>query len=133
MHPLNQCIVLYAFSPSTMPELHINGRSTFHNFFLEMCNVGTSNATSHTLLVKERSRNSTITLSNTTNTVASENSSCGIVSVIICFCFAVVCMIAIGIWQVRKRQIMKNREGQESNKSVETDSLFPVKVLQNCN
>lgn len=108
-----------------MPELHINGRFTYHNFFFEMSYVETSNATSPTLLVTERSRNSTTILSNTTNTVASENSSCGTVSVNICFCFAVVCMIAIGIWHVRKRQIMKTREGQESNKSVETDSISP--------
>lgn len=74
-----------------------------------MSYVGTSNATSPTLLVTERSRNSTTILSNITNTVASENSWCGIVSVIVCFCFAVVLMIAIGIWHVRKRQIMKTR------------------------
>lgn len=52
-----------------MPELHINGRSKYHNFFLEMSYVETSNANSPTLLVTERSRNSTTILSNTTNTV----------------------------------------------------------------
>lgn len=116
-----------------MPELHINGRSTYHNFFLEMSYVETSNATSPTLLVTERSRNSTTILSNTTNTVSSENSYCGIVFVITCFCFAVVLMIAIGIWHVRKRQKMKTREGQESIKSIETDSLFPPNFMRNCN
>lgn len=98
-----------------------------------MSYVETSNATSPTLLVTERSRNSTTILSNTTNTVSSENSYCGIVSVIICFCFAVVLMIAIGIWHVRKRQIMKTREGQESIESIETDSLFPPNFMRNCN
>lgn len=111
-----------------MPELHINGRSTYHNFFLEMSYVETSNAISPTLMVTQRSRNSTTTLSNTTNTVASE-----IFFVIVCFCFAVVLMIAIGIWHVRKRQIMKTREGQESIESVETDSLFPPNFMRNCN
>lgn len=121
------------FPCSTMPELHINGRSTYHNFFFEMSYVETSNATSPTLLVTERSRNSTTILSNTTNTVSSENSYCGIVFVITCFCFAVVLMIAIGIWHVRKRQIMKTREGQESIESIETDSLFPPNFMRNCN
>lgn len=116
-----------------MPELHINGRSTYHNFFLEMSYVETSNANSPTLLVTERSRNSTTILSNITNTVSSENSYCGIVFVITCFCFAVVLMIAIGIWHVRKRQKMKTREGQESIKSIETDSLFPPNFMRNCN
>lgn len=107
MHPFKTSVLYSIFFPcSTMPGLHINGRSTYHNFFLEMSYVETSNATSPTLLVTERSRNSTTTLSNTTNTVASENSYCGNVFVIVCFCFAVVLMIAIGIWHVRKRQIM---------------------------
>lgn len=135
MHPFKTSVLysmfffLVAQCPSyiSMVGLHII------TFFFEMSYVETSNATSPTLLVTERSRNSTTILSNTTNTVSSENSYCGIVFVITCFCFAVVLMIAIGIWHVRKRQIMKTREGQESIESIETDSLFPPNFMRNCN
>lgn len=68
-----------------MPELHINGRSTYHNFSLEKNANGASYDTSSSLLVTGLSQNSTIALSTTTNTMDSENSACGIVSFFILF------------------------------------------------
>lgn len=105
-----------------MPELHINDRSTYHNFSLEKNANGASYDTSSSLLVTGLSQNSTIALSTTTNTMDSENSACGIVSFFILF-FAVIIMIAIGIWLV-KNKMMKTQETQESNASVETNP-FP--------
>lgn len=105
------CIVYHnsGFISSTMPELHINGRSTYHNFSLENNANGASYDTSSSFMVTGRSHNSTIALSTTTNTMDSENSACGIVSFFIFFIFffAVVIIIVIGIWLVRKK-IYKN-------------------------
>lgn len=110
-----------------MPELHINGRSTYHNFSLENNANGASYDTSSSFMVTGRSHNSTIALSTTTNTMDSENSACGIVSFFIFFIFffAVVIIIVIGIWLVRKKKIIKTQESQESKASVETDPLSP--------
>lgn len=117
------CILYHnsGFISSTMPELHINGRSTYHNFSLENNANGASYDTSSSFMVTGRSHNSTIALSTTTNTMDSENSACGIVSFFIFF-FAVVIIIAIGIWLVGKK-IIKTQESQESKASVETDPL----------
>lgn len=78
------CIESGLFS-RTMPELHINGRSTYHKFSLENNANGTSYDTSSSLLVTGLSLNSTIALSTTKNTMDSENSACGIVSFFILF------------------------------------------------
>lgn len=101
-----------------MPEIQINGRSSSHNSSLELDEFGTSYDTSSSLMVTVRSQNSTISISTPTNTMDSENSFNGIVLLITCFWFALVFMIAIGVWLVRKRQMIKTQESQESNVSL---------------
>lgn len=105
----------------TMPEIHIDGRSS--NSSLELDELGTSYVTGSSLLVPAESYNLSIAISTTTNTMDTGNSFCGIVFLIICFCFALVIMIAIGIWLVRKRKIMKTQENNESNVSLH---LLPI-------
>lgn len=78
-----------------MPEIHINGRFSSHNSSLE---------TSSGLLVTAESYNSTIAVSTPTNTMDHDTSSCGIVSLIMYFCFALVIMIAIAFCLAKKRQ-----------------------------
>lgn len=110
-----------------MPELHINGRSTYHNFSLENNANGASYDTSSSFMVTGRSHNSTIALSTTTNTMDSENSACGIVSFFIFFIFFFCC----GHYNCdrnlarQKKKIIKTQESQESKASVETDPLSP--------
>lgn len=118
---------------SRMPELHISGRFLYHNSSLENSAIGASFNTSSSYMVTGLSQNSTIAISIPTNTLDSENLFCGIVSFKIYFCFALIIMIAIGIGIVRKRRMMKTRKSQESNESVETDSLSPLNSMRNCN
>lgn len=101
-----------------MPEIHINGRSSSPNLSMETDDFETSYNTSSKVLVTGRSQNSTIATSTPTNIMDSENSFCGIVFLIFCFCLAMVILIAIGVWLVRKRRIMKTQESQESNVSL---------------
>lgn len=105
----------------TMPEIHIDGRSS--NSSLELDELGTSYVTGSSLLVPAESYNLSTAISTPTNTMDTGNSFCGIVFLIICFCFALVIMIAIGIWLVRKRKIMKTQENNESNVSLH---LLPI-------
>lgn len=123
------CSLFLCFS--TMPELHINGRFPYHNSSRET--IGASYETSTSFMVTGRSHNSTIATSNPTNIMDSENSFRGIVFFIICLCFALVIIIAIGIWLVRKRRIMKTQEIQESNLSMQMEPLSPPNFMQNCN
>lgn len=104
-----------------MPKIHITGRSS--NSSLELDELGTSYVTGSSLLVPVESYNLSIAISTTTNTMDTGNSFCGIVFFIICFCFALVIMIPIGIWLVRKRKIMKTQENDESNVSLH---LLPI-------
>lgn len=123
------CIVYHnsGFISSTMPELHINGRSTYHNFSLENNANGASYDTSSSFMVTGRSHNSTIALSTTTNTMDSENSACGIVSFFIFF----IIFFCWGHYNCdrnlarQKKKIIKTQESQESKASVETDPLSP--------
>lgn len=121
------CIVLFVFFYlfiylsifvfNTMSEIHINGRSWSHNFSMETDDFETSYNTSSKLLVTGQSQNSTIATSIPTNIMDSENSLCGIVFLIFCFCFAMGILIAIGVWLDRKRKTMKTQESQESKVS----------------
>lgn len=101
-----------------MPEIHINGRSLSPNFSMETDDFETSYNTSFKVLVTGRSQNSTIATSTPTNIMDSENSFCGIVFLIFCVCFAMAILIAVGVWLVRKRKIMKTQESQESQKKI---------------
>lgn len=127
------CIVVFFFFFSTMPELHINGRFPYHNSSMETNAIGASYETSTSFMVTGRSHNSTIATSTPTNIMDSENSFCGIVFFMICLCFALVIIIAIGICLDRKRRIMKTQEIQESNLSIQMEPLSPPKFMQNCN
>lgn len=114
-------VLLVFFFFRTMPEIHINGRSS--NSSLELDELGTSYVTGSSLLVPAESYNLSIAISTTTNTMDTGNSFCGIVFLTICFCFALVILIAIGICLVRKRKIMKTQENNESNLSLH---LLPI-------
>lgn len=110
----------------TMPEIHINGRSS--NSSLELDELGTSYVTGSSLLVPAESYNLSTAISTPTNTMDTGNSFCGIVFLIICFWFALVIMIAIGIWLVRKRKKIKTQEYKESNVSLH---LLPIPKKMN--
>lgn len=112
------CIELQ-FIFSTMPELHINGRISYHNSSLENNAFGASYDTSSSFTVIKHTLNSTIAFSTTTNTVDTENSFCGIVFSIFCFCLALAFIISIGMCLIRKRQNTKTQESQEFNESFE--------------
>lgn len=112
---------LFFFIFRTMPEIHINGRSS--NSSLELDELGTSYVTGSSLLVPPESYNLSTAISTPTNTMDTGNSFCGIVFLIICFWFALVIMIAIGIWLVRKRKKRKTQENKESNVSLH---LLPI-------
>lgn len=116
-----------------MPEFHINGRFPYHNSSLENKAIGASYDTSSSLMATGRSHNPTTAISTTTNTLDSEYSVCGFVFFIICFCFALAIMVAIGIRLVGKRRIMKTQESQESNVSIQMEPLSPPISMQNCN
>lgn len=116
-----------------MPELHINGRFLYHNSSLENSAIETSYDTSSRFTVTRLSQNSTIAFITPTNTMDSENLFSVIVFFIIYFCFALIIMIVIGIWIVRKRRMMKTRKSQESNESVKTDPMSPLNSLRKCN
>lgn len=118
---------------SKMPEFHINGRFPYHNPSLENKAIGASYDTSSSLMATGRSHNPTTAISTTTNTLDSEYSVCGFVFFIICFCFALAIMVAIGIRLVGKRRIMKTQESQESNVSIQMEPLSPPNFMQNCN
>lgn len=115
-----------------MPEIHINGRFPYHNFSLETDDFEASYDTSSSLMVTGRSHKSTIAISTTANTWDSENSFCGIDFFIVFLSFALVTIIASGIWLVRKRRIMKTRESQEPNVSIQLDPLHRPTSIQNC-
>lgn len=125
--------LIEVFFSRTMPEFHINGRFPFHNSSLENNAIGDSYDTSSSLMVTGRSHNPTTAISTTTNTLDSEYSVCGFVYFIICFCFALAIMIAIGIWLVGKRRIMKTQESQKSNVSIQMEPLSSPIFMQNCN
>lgn len=95
------CFVL-SFS-GRMPELHINGRFRNHDPSMEINAVGTSYVTSSSLMSTGRLQDSSTAISTTTDTMDSESSLCGIVSLIIYLSFALIIMIVIGIWLVRKK------------------------------
>lgn len=116
-----------------MPEFHINGRFPYHNSSLENKAIGASYDSSSSLMATGRSHNPTTAISTTTNTLDSEYSVCGFVFFIICFCFALAIMVAIGIRLVGKRRIMKTQESQESNVSIQMEPLSPPISMQNCN
>lgn len=109
---------------SRMPELHINGR--FHYSSLENSDFETSYDTSSSFTVTKLSQNSTIAFITPTNSMDSENLFCGIVFVIIYFCFGLIIMIVIEIWIIWKRRMMETRKSQESNES-------PLNCMRNCN
>lgn len=113
-----------------MPELHISGRFPYHNSSLDNNAIGASYDAISILMVTGRSFNSTNPTSVPTNTIDSESSLCGIVSFIIFFfCFALVTLIAFGIWLSRKRRIVKTRKSQDSNESFKMEPLsFPNSV-----
>lgn len=115
---------------STMPELHISGRFPYHNSSLENNAIGASYDASSILMVTGRSFNSTNPTSVPTNTIDSESSLSGIVSFIIFVCFALVTLIAFGIWLSRKRRIMKTRKSQDSNESFKMEPLSPPNSVQ---
>lgn len=89
---------------STMPEIYINGRSSSHNSSLEIDDFGTSYDTSSGLLFTAELYNSTTAISSPTNTLDSDSSFCGIVPLIVFFCFALVIMIGIAICLAKRRQ-----------------------------
>lgn len=95
------CFVL-SFS-GRMPELHINGRFRNHDPSMEINAVGTSYVTSSSLMSTGRPQDSSTAISTTTDTMDSESSLCGIVSLILYLSFALIIMIVIGIWLVRKK------------------------------
>lgn len=115
-----------------MPELHISGRFPYHNSSLENNAIGASYDASSISMVTGRSFNSTNPTSAPTNTIDSESLLCGIVSFIIFFCFALVTLIAFGIWLSRKRRIMKNQKSQDSNESFKMEPLSPPSSVQTC-
>lgn len=128
------CFKLGLFFFSKMPEFHINGRFPYHNSSLENKAIGASYDTSSSLMVTGRLHNPTTAISTTTtNTFDSEYSVCGFVSFIICFCFALAIMVAIGIRLIGKRRIMKTQESQESNVSIQMEPLSPPMFMENCN
>lgn len=96
-------LLLFFLFSRRMPELHINGRFTNHDPSLKINAVGTSYVTSSSLMRTGRLQDSTTAISTTTYTMDSESSFCGIVSLKIYFSFALIIMIAIGIWLVRKK------------------------------
>lgn len=89
---------------STMPEIHINGRSSSHNSSLEIDDFGTSYVTSSGQLVTTESYISTIVISSATNTSYSDSFFGGIVLLILYFCFVLVIMIIIAICLSKRRQ-----------------------------
>lgn len=110
----DMCIVhLYLFF-STMPELHTDGLSTYHNSSKKMNDFEINNVISSSLMVTERSQNWTTATSNP-YTIDSGNSFSGIVIIIIFFCSTLAIIIAIGILLARKRQVTNTRESQVSN------------------
>lgn len=96
-----QCF-MYFFS--TMPEIHINGRSSSQNSSLQIDDFGTSYVTSSSLLVTTESYNSTIAISSPTNTFDSDSSFCGLIPLIVYFCFTLVILIAFAICLAKRRQ-----------------------------
>lgn len=87
-----------------MPGIYINGRSSIHNFSLEIEDFGTSIVTNSGLSVTAESYNSTIAIITPANTLDSDSSVCGIVTLIVFFCFALVIMIALAIFLAKRRQ-----------------------------
>lgn len=85
-----------------MPEIYINGRSSNHNSSLEIEDFGTS--INSGLSVTADSYNSTIAIGTPTSTLDSDSSVCGIVSLIVFFCFVLVIMIALAICLAKRRQ-----------------------------
>lgn len=91
-----------------MPGI-INGRSSIHNFSLEIEDFGTSIVTNSGLSVTTESYNSTIAISTHTSTLHSDSSVCEIVTLIVFFCFALVIMIALAIFLVKRgKLVLKN-------------------------
>lgn len=87
-----------------MPEIYINGRSSGHNSSMEIEDFGTSIVTNSGLSVTADSYNSTIAIGTTTSTLDSDSSVCGMVSLIVFFCFALVIMIALAICLAKRRK-----------------------------
>lgn len=105
-----------------MPEFYIDGLSTFHNSSKKMNDFEIKNVTSSSLMVTERSQNSTTATSNP-DTTDSGNLFSGIVILIIFFCSALAIIIAIRVLLARKRRITNTRESQESNVAIEMEPL----------
>lgn len=87
-----------------MPEIYINGRSSSHNSSLEIDDFGTSIVTNSGLSVIAESYNLTIAISTPTSTLDFDSSVCGIVTLIVFFCFALIIMIALAIRLAKRRQ-----------------------------
>lgn len=85
-----------------MPEIYINGRSSNHNSSLEIEDTNSG------LSVTVDSYNSTIAIGTPTGTLDSDSSVCGIVSLIVFFCFALVIMIALAICLAKRRKKTNN-------------------------
>lgn len=117
---MHNLFLIDGFLFSTMPEIHINGRFPYHNFSLETDDFKASYDTSSSLMVTGRSHNLTIAISTTTNTLESENSFCGIDFFIVFLCFALVIIIAGGIWLVRKRRIDNENSRKSGTQRVDT-------------
>lgn len=123
-------LVYLYFISSTMPKFHINGLSTYHNSSQKMNDFEINNVTSSSLMVTERSQNSTTATSNP-DTIDSGNSFSGNVILIIFFCSALAIIIAIGILLARKRRVTNTRESQESNVAIEMEPLSLINAMQN--
>lgn len=87
-----------------MPEIHIDGRSSSHNFSLKLDDFGTSNDNRSGILVTADSYNSTIAISTPTNIMDHGTLFCGIVPMIVYFCLALIIMIAIAFCVAKKGQ-----------------------------
>lgn len=124
----NCSTVFYVFS--TMPEMHINGRSSSHNSSLEIDNIGTSYATSPGSLVTEESYNSTIAINTPTNTMDHHTSLCGIVPLILFFgLIALVIMIATVFFLAKKRQRPKSQRKHGTKPSFQMELLSPPNAI----
>lgn len=108
-------------------EFHINGLSTYHNSSQKMNDFEINNVTSSSLMVTERSQNSTTATSNP-DTIDSGNSFSGNVILIIFFCSALAIIIAIGILLARKRRVTNTRESQVA---IEMEPLSLINAMQN--
>lgn len=105
---------------STMPEIHINGRSSRQNPSLEIDDFGTSYVTSSGLLVTTESCNSTIANSSPTNTLVSESSFCGIVPLIVFFVF----VLRWSLWLLLRFALPREDKIQQLKENIDPNCHF---------